>query len=862
MLALAGPEELEDPAFKWDKKRGVGMKNRNIQFYESFSYDGVDYALYDCVYMHMQGEPTPYIGKLVKIWELAGGTKKVKIHWFFRPSEISYYLKDVKVTENELFFASGDGKGLTNVNPLEAIAGKCSVICTSADSRNPQPSVKELQMADYVFYRIFDVKSCTISDKFDDKVGGLEVNFVFNRKEAAETLDGPKLVIGEKYEGNMVAFKETPQIAGPALKETCDKNLGSNICEKKDKVKDIEFPVNQVHVEKGVKHAQKSCDLDDAPSKRVKVGNSGLSELNGVEGVKNYVGCKKDANKNKSEISSPLDGKSVSLPEEASIPGQVEDVVWHKKNLKLNNNSNVLQGKLSSPHDRGNLISCGEKTSRTIVGSCDVTQRPSMTNVSPKETPKIMPTSDMDGSEPVANPPQSLSTSKKRPLEMVESAEKSNLVLDKAHENKEEKLSSNSCSNDEGYLKKAKLDKSIKQPEENENSNSKKVKEKMHMGPKNSQVVTCDNIGKLGANEGPSKDHNEKKNLVNEMKNSSKSLTCNVYKTQSKFREGSSKEYDDEKNDKNNLPKSLTYNENTKSKIFEGASKEYDNDKNGKKNLPKSLTCNDKAKLKLRDGTSKDYGNEKDGKLSNDNLRNRIGTISEDGGRVGAKIIEVTRRPPEKATWMKLSWEKQMEIAHDKGRLVLLLNLDPQYTSGEVEVWLPHFLLNRLLLLSSDWFHIAMHLYVCHDIIWHTFRERCTARVVPHTAISNPSSGQAFVVFKSSDAANKVVHQLDEECLMLPNQRPLVACHVNLPKLFEKLATYVGHLDIDKDRRQMLREMKEAVSTSHYSQHNTVEYEMAMDWCLLQSQSDAWWKRLYEQQWKELKKNMDDFKSK
>ncbi|KAG6389492.1 hypothetical protein SASPL_150960 [Salvia splendens] len=62
--------------------------------------------------------------------------------------------------------------------------------------------------------------------------------------------------------------------------------------------------------------------------------------------------------------------------------------------------------------------------------------------------------------------------------------------------------------------------------------------------------------------------------------------------------------------------------------------------------------------------------------------------------------------------------------------------------------------------------------------------------------------------------------------------RPLVACLVNLPKLFEKQTTY-----------------KEAVSTSHYSQHNTVEYEMAMDWCLLQSQSDEWWKRLYEGVW-------------
>lgn len=118
MLALTGPEELEDPAFKWEKKRGLGGKNKDVRFYDSFNYDGVGYALYDCVYMHKQGEPMPYIGKLVKIWETAEGLRKVKVQWFFRPSEISYYLKDAKVLENELFFASGDGKGLANLNPL------------------------------------------------------------------------------------------------------------------------------------------------------------------------------------------------------------------------------------------------------------------------------------------------------------------------------------------------------------------------------------------------------------------------------------------------------------------------------------------------------------------------------------------------------------------------------------------------------------------------------------------------------------------------------------------------------------------------------------------------------------------------
>lgn len=53
------------------------------------------------------------------------------------------------------------------------------------DSRNPQLSDEELKRADYVFYRIFDVGSCTISDQIGDLVGGLDgmlfymLNFIF-----------------------------------------------------------------------------------------------------------------------------------------------------------------------------------------------------------------------------------------------------------------------------------------------------------------------------------------------------------------------------------------------------------------------------------------------------------------------------------------------------------------------------------------------------------------------------------------------------------------------------------------------------------------------------------------------------------
>ncbi|KAH0745011.1 hypothetical protein KY285_006668 [Solanum tuberosum] len=107
---LAVLDKDEEVEFVWGRKRGIGGKRKEVQFYESFTYDGVEYALYDCVYMHKEGE-LPYIGKIIKIWENPDKSRKIKIHWFFRSTEILYHLKDVKVAENEVFLASGEGTG-------------------------------------------------------------------------------------------------------------------------------------------------------------------------------------------------------------------------------------------------------------------------------------------------------------------------------------------------------------------------------------------------------------------------------------------------------------------------------------------------------------------------------------------------------------------------------------------------------------------------------------------------------------------------------------------------------------------------------------------------------------------------------
>uniref|UniRef100_A0A5B7B2F1 BAH domain-containing protein n=1 Tax=Davidia involucrata TaxID=16924 RepID=A0A5B7B2F1_DAVIN len=582
--------EVENLEFKWGKKRGVGGKKKEVQFYESFTYDGVEYTLHDSVYMHKEGEP-PYIGKLIKIWETPDKTKKVKVLWFFRPSEILNWLGDEEALENEIFLASGKGDGLTKVNPLEAIAGKCNVVCTSRDRRNPQPSVEDLQMADYIFYRTFDVGHCTISDKMDDKVAEVDVKFIFNRKES------------EKYS------------CVPKLDSVAEQN----------------------------------------PSEEFKTAKT--------EGNSNHLVVKEDADVKDSLV------KRKSLPGGKPASGVGAD-----------------SGEVATVIGEQGSVS-GEKTIRRCVVDSDK-------------------------------------------------------VLDKG-----EKSAKDSCALEDRPSKKAKFDSSTKLSEDKNR----------------------DSVQKLSINS----DRSDVKDFVGTVTSSE---------------------------------------EKSKSRLAK--------DSLGLENIP----------------PQKQKPDEKVTKFSNGKLLKASARESpDDDSRTEGKEIEVTRRPDaDKSKWFRaLPWEERIQTAHEEGKLVLLQNLDPEYTSAEVE-----------------------------DIIWHGFSEICTAKMVQRTAISSPHSGQAFIIFKAREAAERVIRKLDEGCLMLSNGRPLVGGIAPPPCLPGKQSTFFGHLFIDKIKMQMQREMKQAVSTSHCSQPNTIEYEMAMEWCLLQSRSESWWKRLYKQQGEELRKLKANLKSK
>ncbi|MCD7465174.1 hypothetical protein HAX54_000739, partial [Datura stramonium] len=109
--------------------------------------------------------------------------------------------------------------------------------------------------------------------------------------------------------------------------------------------------------------------------------------------------------------------------------------------------------------------------------------------------------------------------------------------------------------------------------------------------------------------------------------------------------------------------------------------------------------------------------------------------------------------------------------------------------------------------------------------------------MVQHNTFSNPLNGKAFVIFKSSEAAETATTELKRRCLMLGDGRPVVAQRGTIPEPV-KSRGFPGHLSIGKIKFQKLRE----------EMSNTIEHEMAVEWRVLQENSSRWWKALHQKQ--------------
>lgn len=101
-------------SFKWGLKSEVlKKKKKGYQFYKSFFCNGLEYFLYDCVYVYHKGDSETTIGKLVEMFETESHERKVKVVCFFRPIELHEFFIDVEPRWNEIFLASGEGAGVS-----------------------------------------------------------------------------------------------------------------------------------------------------------------------------------------------------------------------------------------------------------------------------------------------------------------------------------------------------------------------------------------------------------------------------------------------------------------------------------------------------------------------------------------------------------------------------------------------------------------------------------------------------------------------------------------------------------------------------------------------------------------------------
>ncbi|CAN4080271.1 unnamed protein product [Withania somnifera] len=500
-MFLQEAAEEDSPDFSWGAKGGG-----------SFTYDGIEFNLYDCVYVWRRDESEPDIGRIVKVWETETRKRIVKVVWFFRPTEVTHWLDNIKVLRNELFLASGEGTGLSNCNPVEAITGKCNVVCTSTDRRNPQPNDKDLETADFLFYRTFDVITHEISEEFPNSIAQIKVEHFFNKRTDR---------------------KQPLHYGGKGSREKLHSSLSFGGATTKTMLKEGQ------------------------------PGRNTQSMLPPVTLVKQTKSSTKDV--------------AVARTDRCST-----------------------------------------------ISNCQVTEV----------------------------------------------------------------------------------------------------------------------VGKGGQS---------RKVNISEMDKTVSTELIHSY-------------------------------------------------------CASSTSLSDSHALKKR------------------KLQGLLGTIPVDQHKVmksTSQIIEVTRRVKEGAsTWFKEQpWNERLQIAQERGTLVLLENLDPSYASAEVE-----------------------------DIVEHALGQKVSAKMVQHDTFSNPLSGKAFVIFKSSEAAETAILELKRRCLMLGDGRPVVARREAIKEPL-KSKDFPGHLSIEKINFLKLgEEMRKAVSTSHYSQSNTIEHEMAIEWLVLQEKSSLWWKDLHQQQ--------------
>eukprot|EP00249_Psilotum_nudum_P024075 c29082_g1_i1 orf=551-3115(-) len=809
--------------------------------YLSFFYEGQEYELYENFYLHDEGASEPHVGKVVALWEeKKTGRKRMLVRWFFRPTDL--VLLGLDSNSKELFLAFGEGKGVMNENDLEVILQRCKVLCTSKGSQNIQPSENDIKNADYYFYRIYDVnRKCLFEvDKVAKKLG---FDAVFNKQTWVSSGRERPLISEDsdilkstevKKEANAISATVSMLVGKEDVPRQPGSSKGSE--EKKDSkpvsngISDVQggiLPSNEEDIspsrnlqQESKKRARESDIVSGVPKKRLSAEVPLTKKGNDSSGLKRPKReSSEDGNEKKrlkvsteTKTSTSIENASVALSTSPALPDALASTVKLNEDLqtermttlhslKTEDNAVVIEdiqdikeatpisgipAKLSDASAtatelKGDIQGEGRNDSQFLVAEHSGAEKaiqPKEEEVQGEQESKLVSLETEKPSKLGDITLKSSVTSSRadgsiaKPIRVTEDGE---CVADVENEHKQVSAVP------EPLLAKAQKEK---------DNVSKKVASQEGKAMQKPLVKPTSNSKEEGGTGG----RGENRKVV-EMR---------------KVVQGSSHKKEEIENKR--------VERSTKAvgtKLIK-TSKVTTNNMDGKelKDLERFTSETAMAK-KLKSGEQVKLSEKIASLKGKDEARVQLKSALTTSGNVRPDLNLEKR-----SIFKQLPWEENISQGLPQGRVLLVSNFSPSFTSFDV----------------------------C-DMLKSVFKGCSDARLISQRTAS--PYGKALVIFHNRGLAESAMQEMEEKCLVLTDSnRPLIAS-VAEPPAPSKVSRFPGHFPLEKfkmSRQHDNEEMRKAVSTSHCSQPNTIEFEMAMEWRQHQEMVQKCWDDLFKRQ--------------
>ncbi|MCO5546726.1 hypothetical protein L7F22_000162 [Adiantum nelumboides] len=678
----------------------------------------------------------------------------------------------------------------TELNDEEVICGKMKVLCTSKDARNKQPSAIDLKNADFFFSKIYNVDLQHLSpvQKVVEKLG---CEAVYNKEEWVTESSKSKDEQFKQSKSLQISKHET------FPKQEAECTLDSKPLQK-DVGRDIERKVSQGSALK----RQQAHDTEEIAEKKAKTSASAILRL----------------------------GEVLSRESDKAEKATRFDEIKVRKNLKVDGQE--LQSKTDLP-------ACTPPLSEVKLQSSL-----QFANVDKVDEQAVQSKSNFPPFDALQTKAKPLNAENSLPLKTIAASEIRSLESDDTLKRAVTNSETSRQPAEIGGLSKG--DPSSKESLSTSSAVNDGLGQAMTGSRNSRQLRETDSLLKVdrSAINLASLDSSKKDEIISEIHNDPPKLADHF-----------SGSVDTEKNLVKKTISNLKANIEAEeiSKLIASIIKPS---LEGKKDQEKVNS----HPLPVSEKIMKDFDSKDENHNVNTTFKTGTGSDKEMKAVTTIELVKEKRR-----IFKELPWEENLQQGLTFGKVLLLQNLDPSLTSADVcdlvTSWheeLMHMgysdripavapsIQGLLLIITSlEW------MVQQQEMLKHIFQGVSAVRVIPQETVC--PYGQALAIFDSRLLADNALQEMERKCLVLAsNKRPIFATKF---KETCNLTKFPGHLALEKlklSRNLGADDYKRAVSTSHSSQPNTIEYEMAIEWRRLQEITQTCQVELFEKQQKEI----------